>query len=139
MFGNDAWPSGPDSAWNSILAGITAAGDTRLQGAWYEAEYTSRYDTTANTVNAWGTAHSALNFCYTYNAGYWVIEYAYGEVISEGAANLIPVILGDGYFYKGGTSYSSTYDRAQRQETGGPSRRVPAGSCSSPRASIRGQ
>lgn len=116
LFGNDAWPSGPDATWDAIRTGISNAGDTRPQGAWYEAEYTSRYDTHTNTVNTWGAAHSDFNFCYTYNAGYWVIEYAYGEVISEGAANLIPVILGDGYFYQGAGTYSATYDRAQRQE-----------------------
>ena len=65
---------------------------------------------------AWGAAHSLFDFCYTYNNGYWVIEYAYGEVANEGAAALLTPMLGDGYFYQGSGTYSSTYDRAQRQE-----------------------
>lgn len=118
LFGNDAWPSGPDSIWNAILTGLGNAGDSRPKGAWYEAEYTSRYETDNATEAAWGTAHSDFNFCYTYNAGYWITEYAYLEVADESAANLIPVIWGDGYFSQetSGASYSSTYSRAMRQE-----------------------
>lgn len=118
MFGNDAFPTGPDSTFDAIRTGLTAAGASQLGPvAWWEAEFTSRYDTSANVAAAWGVAHSITDFCYTYNAGYWVIEYAYGEVANQGAANLLPVILGDGYFYQGNATYSSTYDRALRQET----------------------
>ena len=65
---------------------------------------------------SFGATNSAFNFCYSYNANYWVIEYAYGEVVNQGQAHLLPTILGDGYFYQGGTSYSATLDRAVRQE-----------------------
>ena len=61
-------------------------------------------------------AHSAADFCYTYNAGYFVVEYAYGEVANEGQSGLLPLFWGDGYFSQAGTSYSSTLDRALRQE-----------------------
>ena len=65
-----------------------------------------------------GRHNASFNFCYTYNAGYWIIEYAYGEVANEGAANLLPVIWGDGYFYQGtsGGGYYAPDDRALRQE-----------------------
>lgn len=118
LFGNDAYPGSQDTNWNSILTGIQGTGDTHLYAAWWEAEYTSRYATDTNTAASWGVTNSAFNFGYTYNAGYWVAEYAYGEVANEGAANLLPVIWGDGYFYQGsGSSYYAPQDRAMRQET----------------------
>ncbi len=123
LFGNDAYQGTYDTAWNYIVTGIRGAGDTHLiAGAWWSAEYTSRYETDNNAVCTWGVTNSIGNFCYTYNAGYWVIEYAYAETGSpDDQANLLPTFWGDGYFYQGsGTSpmtYSSTFDRAQRQET----------------------
>ena len=119
LFGNDAWPTAYDSDWDSILTGIRGAGDTHMVGAWWEAEYTSRYETDNNLAASWGETNSAFNFCYTYNAGYWVAEYAYSETSSpDSQANLLPVIWGDGYFYQGsGGGYDSTLDRAMRQET----------------------
>ena len=141
MFGNDAYPSGDDATWPSIQAGLTSAGDSHKTLAWYEAEYTSRYDTHANTNAAWGTAYSAADFCYTYNAGYWVIEYAYNEVNSpDSQASLLTPFWGDGYFYQ-----------AQRQRTvprstgrcgrnaGGYWPAAAGASCSSPRRSTRGR
>jgi len=118
LMGNDEFPTTHDTEYNYILTGIQSAGDTHLVGAWWSAEYTSRYETDNNLAASWGETNSAFNFCYTYNAGYWVIEYAYGEVVNEGQSNLLPVILGDGYFYQGGSGdgYDSTLDRAQRQE-----------------------
>lgn len=116
LLGNDAFPTGDDAHWPSIQTGLTGAGDSHPIVAWYSAEYTSRYETDNNLEAAWGTSNSLINFTYTYNAGYWVMEYAYGEVANEGAAVLIPPIMGDGYFYQGGATYSSTLDRALRQE-----------------------
>jgi len=64
-------------------------------------------DFTQNT----GTALSEVNFCYTYNAGYFAIEKAYTE------ASPLPVIAGDGYFYASSSnSYDPSLDRAARQE-----------------------
>lgn len=117
LFGNDAFPSGDDATWPSIATGLASAGDSHPQIAWYMAEYTSRYETDNNLLAAWGSAHSAANFCYSYNAGYWVIEYAYGETSApDNAASLLTPFWGDGYFYQGGTAYSATLDRAYRQE-----------------------
>ena len=66
----------------------------------------------------WGVSNSAFNFGYTYNCGYWNVEYMYLEVADEGAANLLPSIWGDGFFWNGssGAGYDSTQDRALRQE-----------------------
>jgi hypothetical protein len=119
LVGNDAFSPGQDSQWDAIRAGITAAGDSRLIGAWYNAETTSRYDSSSNTSEPWGASHSAFNFGYTYNCGYWIVEYMYTEnQPPDSAATLLPVIWGDGYFYanSSGQPYSSTLDRAYRQE-----------------------
>jgi hypothetical protein len=117
LFGNDSFPTGTDTQFSSILTGLTSAGANQLTVAWWEAEYTSRYETDNNLVSTFGAANSDINFCYSYNAGYWIIEYAYSETASpDNQANLLPTVLGDGYFYQGGTSYSSTLDRAMRQD-----------------------
>ena len=116
MFGDDTFPTTYDTFFDSILAGLSGAGDTHPLTAMWLAEYTSRYETDNNLESAWGTAHSAFNSCYTYNAGYWCIEYAYGEVVNEGAAALLPVVWNNGYHYSGGTTYDHTNDRAMRQE-----------------------
>jgi len=118
LVGNDMFSPYSDSILNAVYAGITGAGDTHMWSAWYNAECTSRYITDVNDSEDWGTEYAAFNFCYTYNCGYWIIEYAYLEVADEGAAHLIPVTWGDGYFYQGssGGGYSSTDDRALRQE-----------------------
>ena len=116
MFGDDTFPGTDDTQFDAILAGLSGAGDTHPLTAMWLAEYTSRYATDTNANAAWGTAHSAFNSCYTYNAGYFCIEYAYGEVVNQGAAALLPVVWNNGYHYQGGTTYSSTLDRAIRQE-----------------------
>ena len=116
MFGDDTFPTTYDTFFDSILAGLSGAGDTHPLTAMWLAEYTSRYETDNNLESAWGTAHSAFSSCYTYNAGYWCIEYAYGEVVNEGAAALLPVVWNNGYHYSGGTTYDHTNDRAWRQE-----------------------
>ena len=118
LIGNDAFSPYSDTVWNAAKSGITGTGDTHLWSAWYNAECTSRYDTSANTAEPWGVSNASFDFCYTYNAGYWAIEYAYLEVADEGAASLLPVIWGDGYFSgdSSGQGYDSTLDRAMRQE-----------------------
>jgi Protein of unknown function (DUF4038)/Putative collagen-binding domain of a collagenase len=117
LAGNDMFSPYSDSILEAVQSGLSAAVDSHLIAPWYCAETTSRYDTSANDPADWGLSHSAFNFGYTYNAGYRVIEYAYGEVGNEGAARPLAVIWGDGYFYQGGTTYSPTLDRAMRQET----------------------
>src|SRR6185437_2756618 len=42
-------------------------------------------------------------------------EYAYSEVASHGASTLLPVVWGNGWYYAGGSVYSSA-DRVSRQE-----------------------
>ena len=118
LAGNDMFSPFSDTTLAAVYTGVTGTGDTRLWGAWYNAETTSRYDTSSNASEPWGVSNSAFNFGYTYNCGYWNIEYMYEEVANEGAANLLTYINGDGFFWNGasGGGYDSTQDRAQRQE-----------------------
>ena len=116
LFGDDTYPTAYDTYFDYIRTGLAAGGDTHLLSAMWESEYTSRYESDNNQETTWGTAHSDFNSCYTYNAGYWLIEYAYGEVANEGASALLPVVWNNGYHYQGGSTYSSTLDRAWRQE-----------------------
>jgi len=117
LVGNDDFSPFSDSNFNAVRNGVTGTGDTHMWGVWYNPECTSRYDTSSGTAEPFGTNHSDFNFCYSYNQEYWVVEYAYLEVANKGAANLLPTILGDGFFYTGasGGGYDSTVDRAQRQ------------------------
>jgi Protein of unknown function (DUF4038)/Putative collagen-binding domain of a collagenase len=118
LAGNDDFSPFSDANFTAVKSGVTGAGDTHMWGAWYNPECTSRYDTSAGSSETWGVSNSAFNFCYSYNCNYWIIEYAYLEVADKGAATLLPAILGDGYFYNNssGAAYSSTLDRALRQE-----------------------
>jgi Protein of unknown function (DUF4038)/Putative collagen-binding domain of a collagenase len=118
LMGNDMFSPYSDSILNAVYAGVTGTGDTHLWSAWYNAETTSRYTTDTSTSEDWGASNAAFNFGYTYNAGYFNIEYQYGEVANEGASSLLTPIWGDGYFWNGasGNGYDSTYDRALRQE-----------------------
>lgn len=117
LVGNDSFSPSSDTIFNAVLAGLADAGATQLIAPWYNAECTARYLTDTDASEDWGVSNAAFNFCYTYNAGYFVLEYAYNEVTRNGAANLLPVIWGDGYFYTGGgASYYSPTDRAVRQE-----------------------
>ncbi len=118
LVGNDMFSPYSDTTLAAVYTGVTGTGDTHMWGAWYNAETTSRYTTDTNTAEPWGTSNSAFNFGYTYNAGYFNIEYQYTEVADEGAANLLPVMWGDGFFWNGssGAGYDSTQDRALRQE-----------------------
>jgi hypothetical protein len=116
LFGDDTFPTSFDGFFDQIRTGLAGAGDTHMQSALWESEYTSRYATDTNTQSAWGTAHAVFNSCYTYNAGYWIIEYAYGEVANQGASALLPVVWNDGMHYNGGPTYDNTWDRSMRQE-----------------------
>lgn len=115
--GDDSLPGVFDTSFDSWLTGLASSGDTHMVAALWEPEYTSRYKSDTNTAATWGINHSAYNFCYTYNCGYWIIEYAYGEVANAGATTLLTPAVSNGYHYQGGTAaYSSTFDRAVRQE-----------------------
>lgn len=117
LVGNDMESPYSDAYLATCYSGVTGAGDTHLWGAWYNAECTSRYVTDTGSSEDWGASYSAFNFTYSYNAGYWITEYAYDEVAVYGAAHLLPVIRGDGYFYASSAgTYYATDDRAQRQE-----------------------
>jgi Protein of unknown function (DUF4038)/Putative collagen-binding domain of a collagenase len=118
LYGNDMFSPYNDSQLNAVRAGLAAAGATQIVGAWYNAETTSRYVTSTNAAEDWGVSHSDFDFCYTYNCGYWVIEYAWTEVSAQGAAGLLPPVWGDGYFGQetSGAGYDATYSRALRQE-----------------------
>jgi Protein of unknown function (DUF4038) len=120
LFGNDAYPGSNDTQFSAFLTGIQGTGDTHLVGAWWEAEYTSRYTTDTNAAASWGVTYSQFNFTYTYNATYFVMEYAYAETQApDDQAHLLPAIWGDGLFYQGGgtLAYYDPNDRAERQAT----------------------
>lgn len=120
LVGDDSFPgasgSNFDNFFTAFLTGLQSAGDTHPISVFWQAEYTSRYATDTNAQSTWGVAHAQWNCCYTYNCGYWIIEYAYGEVANEGAATLLPPAWTDGYRLSGSSTYSSTQDRAWRQE-----------------------
>lgn len=118
LFGNDEFQGTHDTQYSAFLTGLRNNGANQIAGAWWSAEYTSRYEADNNAVCSFGVTNSAFNFCYTYNASYWIIDYAYTETSSpDNASALLPVIYGDGYFYQGtaGAGYASL-DRDQRQE-----------------------
>lgn len=115
LFGNDAYQGTYDAQATAFLTGLRSAGANQPVIAWWSSEYTSRYETDNNAACTWGVNNSAANFCYTYNASYWVIEYAYAEAAHQPAATLLPVVLGDGYFYQGNNTYSDSIDRFARQ------------------------
>jgi hypothetical protein len=99
-----------DSAITAFMTGVSGAGDTHLVAIENFPETTGRKDVSNNTVLTWGTANAKFSWCYSYNATYFAVEYAYTE------ASPIPVIQGDGYFGQGGSTYSATLDRAMRQD-----------------------
>ena len=121
LFGNDDLPGTDDSKFDAFIAGLAAAGDTHIRIAWWSAEDTSRYTLTGTgptvTAATWGINNSQVNFCYTYQTGYWVPEFAWGEVANQGQSVLLPVVWGDGTFYNGtsGSAYFSPDDRQLRQ------------------------
>ncbi len=117
LFGDDTWFGlGWDAQFDAILAGLAAAGDNHVISVLWSPEMTSRYYTYDSTQAVWGTAHAQFNSCYTYNAGYYLVEYAYGEVANQGASSLLPPVWNDGVHYDGGTTYDHTNDRWWRQE-----------------------
>lgn len=100
-----------DSLITAFMTGVSGAGDTHAVSIENMAESDSRNTFDASpSVCAWGTSFAKYNFCYSYNQTYVGIEKAYAE------ASPIPVIQGDGYFGQGGSTYSSTLDRAMRQD-----------------------
>ncbi len=99
-----------DSKLDSILTGIRAAGDTHLITIENYSETSSRFDLSNSASTTWGAANAQFNFGYSYDCTYLCVEYMFAE-----ASPLTPV-YGDGYFYQGGSSYSSTFDRAMRQD-----------------------
>lgn len=100
-----------DGLLNSFLTGLRGAGDTHLLTIENMANSNSRhtYDATAQTCT-WGNTNAQFNFSYDYNATYFGIERSYTE------SSPLTVMLGDGYFYQGSSTYSSTMDRAMRQD-----------------------
>lgn len=101
-----------DGLISSFLTGLRGAGAAQPVTIENFPETTSRRDDSTSTSLAWGAANGQFNFCYSYNVTYFMIEKAYLE------ASPVTVIQGDGYFYQGGSSYSTSpaYDRAVRQD-----------------------
>ena len=65
-----------DTTLNAVYSAGTGAGDAHLWSAWYNAETTSRYVSDTNVSEDWGDTYANFNFCYSYNATYWIIEYS---------------------------------------------------------------
>jgi len=84
-----------DTQLGALLTGIKNTGDTHLVSVENYDESTSRFDCYNNSVFALGTAYANFNFCYSYNVGYDVLEYAYTE------ASPITVLHSDGYYDQG--------------------------------------
>ena len=80
LVGNDSFSPYNDSQFNAVYSGVTSTGDSHMWAPWYNAECTARYETDTNGTEDWGVSYAAFNFVYTYNAGYFCIEYAYNEV-----------------------------------------------------------
>jgi len=99
-----------DTVIDAFLTGLRGAGDAHPVAIENFPETTSRQDLSNGNPTAWGAANAQFDFCYSYNVTYFGIETAYAE------SSPIPVIQGDGYFYQGSSSYSSTFDRAMRQD-----------------------
>jgi uncharacterized protein DUF4038/collagenase-like protein with putative collagen-binding domain len=101
-----------DSLISSFLTGLRGAGAAQPVTIENYPETTSRRDDSASASLAWGAANGQFNFCYSYNVTYFMIEKAYLE------SSPVTVIQGDGYFYQGSSSYSTSpaYDRAARQD-----------------------
>ena len=117
LVGNDMFSPFNDTTLTAVYSAVTGAGDTHLWGAWYNAGNHVPVCLGHERVRGLGRYLRDFNFCYSYNATYWIIEYAYGEVANEGAASLLPPVWGDGYFYAGsGPDYYAPDDRALRQE-----------------------
>jgi len=91
-----------DSRLTALLTGIRSSGDTHMVSIENYDESTSRFDIYNNNVMAWGTTYAQYNTCYSYNTGYNVIEYAYGE------ASPLTVLHSDGY-YDQGNAGDNTY------------------------------
>ena len=121
LFGNDDNPGSNDTKYAAFLTGLRGAGANQLAIVWWYNETTSRYVTAAEpggTLSTFGAANSAANFCYTYNATYWTVEYAYGEVAQQGQSVLLPPIWGDGpWENQTGLSYYAPEDRFIREST----------------------
>lgn len=107
----DDYFSDLDSVITAFLTGLRGAGDSHAISIENMPESDSRntFDSTP-TVLPWGTSNAGFNFCYSYNRTYFGIERAFAE-----SSPICPV-QGDGYFYQGGSTYSSTFDRAIRQD-----------------------
>jgi hypothetical protein len=114
---NVMWVVGNDyfdtfqTAYTAMKTGLRNGGATQPFMVHNMPESTSRRTLDTNSVQNTGTALSEVNFCYTYNAGYLAIEFAYTE------SSPLPVVLGDGYFYASSSnSYDASLARAARQE-----------------------
>jgi hypothetical protein len=113
MVADDYFGGSPDTKISSFLTGLRGAGDTHVIAIENMPESTSRntLDPSGATACAWGTSNAQFNFTYTYAPYYRGVEQAYLET------SPITVIGGDGYFYQNtGGTYSSSYDRAMRQD-----------------------
>jgi len=98
----DDYFGGDDALLDAFLSGVRAAGDAHVVSVENLPESGSRntFDVPP-TVLPWGTANAQFNFVYSYNQEYYGVEQAYAE-----GGSPVPVIKGDGYFYKGNAGYS---------------------------------
>ena len=98
-------PSGNDTVYSSLLTGLRGGGDTHVISIHNFVESDSRQALGSGdigTAQYWGNNFAQFSGAYTYNVTYLAIEDAYGE------ANPVPVMLLDGYFYQGTSTYSTS-------------------------------
>lgn len=114
---NLIWITGNDyygtynSSLDSLLTGIRSTGDTHpISVEMYSTGTTSREDLSSPGTQgdggfSWGEANAQYNWCYYYEPTYLAIEQAYAET-----STILPVFLGDGYFYGDGGGSPWTQD-----------------------------
>ena len=125
LFGNDEDPGSHDTWYSNWITGIHTYIPSAVVIAWWysDPDTTSRYTSLPGygTPASLGISASKANFCYTYNAAYYMIEFAYGEVIhaSSTTPDLLPPIWGDGPWLNDNpnSGYYAAEDRFIRQAT----------------------
>ena len=93
-FGDDYFGSN-DAEYTAILDALRAGGDTHLCSIENFTETDARYYAYNGSENTWGYDNAQVNWVYTYNASYVLVEYAYTE------PSPVCVALLDGYWDNG--------------------------------------
>ena len=95
-YGGDYFDGQQAGRMNPLKNAISATGDTHLVSVENNSECTSRKQSDDNATLTWGSTNANFSIVYSYNTGYWVVEYAYNE------ASPICVVRGDGHYDNNG-------------------------------------